>query len=42
MSITNGYSLEFMTGIEDTVLPCPKTTKKPTDQARKFDTIGFF
>jgi len=28
--------------VEDTVLPCPKTTKKPTDQTRKLDTIGFF
>jgi len=31
-----------MTGIENTVLSCPKTTKKPIDQARKLDTIGFF
>ena len=35
-----------MTGIENTVLSCPLfapyTQKKPTDQARKLDTIGFF
>lgn len=46
INLTNGYNLEFMTGIENTVLSCPHfapyTQKKPTDQASKLDTIGFF